>query len=76
MWSDYIHCIIRYLCKQSIKLNNKVINILDPNKKLSYRIFRESCITVGENYLIKNLEVLNRDLKNVVLVDNASYSFA
>ncbi|CAD8125645.1 unnamed protein product [Paramecium sonneborni] len=55
---------------------NKVINILDPNQKLSYRIFRESCITVGDNNLIKHLGVLNRDLKNVVLIDNSSYSFA
>ncbi|CAD8074303.1 unnamed protein product [Paramecium primaurelia] len=55
---------------------NKVINILDPNNKLSYRIFRESCISVGDNNLIKHLGVLNRDLKNVVLIDNSSYSFA
>lgn len=54
----------------------KVINYLDPDNRVSKRIFRDSCVTVGEeNYYIKNLEVLDRDLKDVVLVDNASYSF-
>lgn len=54
----------------------KVINYIDPEKRVCKRIYRDSCVTVGEeNYYIKNLEVLDRDLKDIVLVDNASYSF-
>jgi CTD small phosphatase-like protein 2 len=49
---------------------------LDPENKVSKRIFRESCVTVGDSYFIKNLEVIDRDLKDIVLIDNASYSFA
>lgn len=54
----------------------QVINLIDPHKKLTCRLFRDSCVNVGGSYLIKHLEVLNRELKNIVLIDNASYSFA
>ncbi|CAD8144716.1 unnamed protein product [Paramecium octaurelia] len=55
---------------------NEVINHLDPQSRVKRRIFRDSCVT-DENsiYYIKNLEVIDRDLKDVVIVDNASYSF-
>ncbi|CAD8095812.1 unnamed protein product [Paramecium primaurelia] len=55
---------------------NQVINILDPYNNLCYRIFRDNCITIDDNHLIKHLGVLNRDLKNVVIIDNSSCSFA
>lgn len=38
-------------------------------------MFRDSCVCV-DNFYIKNLDVIDRDPKNVVIVDNASYSFA
>jgi len=53
-----------------------VLNYLDPNRTLiHHRLYRDSCV-VSEKVHIKDLRVLaNRSLKDVVLVDNASYSF-
>lgn len=55
---------------------NKVIDYLDPDNKIAARIFRDSCVPLEGGYLIKNLEVIPRDLKDLVLVDNSSYSYA
>ncbi|CAD8147045.1 unnamed protein product [Paramecium octaurelia] len=56
---------------------NVVIDYLDPKKEwVSYRLFREHCIQTKEGAYIKDLRVLgNRKLSNILLVDNASYSF-
>ncbi|CAD8059577.1 unnamed protein product [Paramecium sonneborni] len=55
---------------------NEVINHLDPQQRVKRRIFRDSCVTdENSTYYIKNLEVIDRDLKDIVIVDNASYSF-
>lgn len=38
-------------------------------------LFRDSCVVTEEGVHIKDLRVINRDLKDMVLVDNAAYSF-
>ena len=55
-----------------------VINFLDPeNKYIKYRLYRNSCINVGDLVRVKNLRILkNIPLKDIVLVDNNIYSFA
>ena len=54
------------------------INFLDPeNKYIKFRLYRNSCINVGDLIRVKNLRILkNIPLKNIVLVDNNIYSFA
>jgi Dullard-like phosphatase family protein len=54
-----------------------VLDLLDPEKTLiHWRLYRESCIVVN-NKFIKDLRILaNRDLKDIILVDNSVYSFA
>lgn len=57
---------------------NIVLNLLDPeNRYVNYRLFRESCIQTTEGIFLKDLRILaNRDLDNMILVDNACYSYA
>ena len=54
----------------------KVVQYLDPKKEyISATFFRESCVVTPEGVHIKHLEIFGRDLKDIVLVDNAAYSF-
>lgn len=56
---------------------NVVLDHLDPKKQwIQHRLYRESCVQSAEGFYIKDLRVINRDLKDMVLVDNAGYSFA
>lgn len=54
-----------------------VLDHLDPKKQyISHRLFREHCWQTEEGIYIKDLRVLkNRNLENVMLVDNAAYSY-
>lgn len=54
-----------------------VLNYLDPDRRLiHHRLYRNNCISInGAN--IKDLRIFtNRNLKDVVLVDNNAFSFA
>ena len=54
-----------------------ILDYLDPeNKYFQHRLYREHCIPTTDNVYIKDLRVLrNRDLKDMIIVDNAVYSF-
>ena len=56
---------------------NVVLDYLDPNKELIHqRFFRDSCINMN-GVFIKDLRIFaNRNLKDLIIVDNAAYSFA
>jgi len=52
-----------------------LLDLIDPNHEyIKHRMFRESCLPVEGNYL-KDLNVLGRDLKKSVLVDNSPHAF-
>lgn len=54
-----------------------MLDYLDPNNKLiSYRFFRDSCILTTGGMYTKDLRIFDRPLNQIVLVDNASYSYA
>jgi len=54
-----------------------ILDDIDPNRYFKTRLFREHCDLVEGGVFIKNLSILkDRDLKNVVLVDNSVSSFA
>lgn len=56
---------------------NVVIDYLDPNQEwVHHRLFREHCSHSAEGMYIKDLRVIDRELKDMVLVDNAAYSYA
>lgn len=56
---------------------NVVLDFLDPKREyIQHRLSRENCIVTKEGLYIKDLRILqNRDLKDVLIVDNAAYSF-
>jgi len=51
-----------------------VVDLLDQNKQVSYRLFRENC-TLYNGVFVKDLAQLGRNLKDIILVDNSETSF-
>lgn len=53
----------------------KIVDILDPNKKLfRHRLYQDDCACVLGHY-IKDLTILERDLSKTVILDNAPHTF-
>lgn len=52
-----------------------LMNYLDDKKVVSHKFFRKNC-TEQEGVYIKDLAKLEKDLRNVVLLDNNIYSYA
>ena len=56
---------------------NVVLDHLDPSGQyIHHRLFRDHCYQTPEGMYCKDLRVLNRELSQTVLVDNAAYSYA
>jgi len=55
----------------------KVIQHLDPEGKyIDHSFFREHCVNTEEGLYIKDLRIFeDRNLSDMVLIDNAAYSF-
>ena len=51
-----------------------ILNQIDKFNCIQYRLYRNSCIVRGE-HRIKDLRILNRDLRHVVIIDNTIVSF-
>ena len=54
---------------------NPLLDILDTNRIISYRLFREHCV-YNKGLFIKDLNKLGRNLKDVLIVDNNPISYA
>lgn len=55
---------------------NVVVDHLDPKgEHVHHRLFRENCVQTPEGMHVKDLRVIDRDLSQMVLVDNAAYSY-
>ncbi|KAI4834621.1 NLI interacting factor-like phosphatase [Plasmodium brasilianum] len=54
------------------KYANAVIDKLDKNDVCAYRLFRESCTFLNNNF-VKDLKMLGRDLNNVIIIDNSTF---
>lgn len=54
-----------------------IIEKLDPDRRwIAYTLFRESCRTMPDGSIVKDLSRLNRDLSKVLVLDTNSASFS
>lgn len=53
------------------------MNQIDPmGEFIDYRLYRDSCYETDEGVYIKDLRIIgNRNLNDMVIIDNAVYSF-
>lgn len=55
---------------------NVVLDYIDPQGYIQHRLYREHCMPTEEGVYIKDLRVIgNRNMQDMILVDNAAYSF-
>ena len=65
-----------YIFTASIKeYANPLLQKLDKHKLISKKLFRENCTLSQDNKYIKDLSILNENLKNVILLDNNPNSY-
>ena len=57
------------------KYASPLLDILDKDKNIKFRLFREHC-TYFNGIFIKNLKRLNRSLKDIIIVDNSPFAYA
>jgi len=72
--SEYYEIVI-YTASLS-KYADPLLDKLDIHKVIKKRLFRENCV-LHDGHYVKDLSLLNRDIKNTIIVDNspASYKF-
>lgn len=54
---------------------NPLIDKIDVNNNFHWRLFRDSCSTYNGTY-VKDLSLLGRDISQVIIIDNSSFSYA
>ena len=82
----YAQDLLKYACRNfeviiftasQSKYADTILDHLDPMKQyIHHRLYRENCINF-HGYYLKDLRILeNRDLKDIIIVDNSLISFA
>lgn len=55
---------------------NKILDVIDKKREIfSFRLFRKHCYPTEKGLFIKDLRILSRSEKQILLVDNAAYSY-
>lgn len=56
------------------KYADPLMNILDPEKLCTSRLFREHCTWLDQTY-VKDMSLINRPMENIILIDNSPNSY-
>lgn len=56
------------------KYADPLLDLLDPHRLISARLFRESCVFYEGNY-VKDMSLINRELSQSIIVDNSPNSY-
>lgn len=48
---------------------DKVLDLIDPKRRIAHRLYREHCIVINKSYYLKNMRILGRNLSQLVVVD-------
>lgn len=52
------------------------MNVLDPGRRwIRHRLYRDSCSEADDIY-VKDLNILGRDMRKVIIIDNTLHVFA
>ena len=65
---------IRLFTASSEQYANELINLIDVKKKISSKLFRNDCTIEGDLY-IKDLRKMDKELKDIIIIDNNIKSF-
>ena len=58
-----------------IKYADAVLDNIDPQRVVKWRLFRESCSQTSEGFYVKDLGCLGRRLENTIIIDNSPHSY-
>lgn len=54
-----------------------ILDELDPEGEIfQHRLYRQHCFVLENEWHVKDLRIINRNLSEMVLVDNAAYSYS